>query len=268
MLWARGVHKALSANPTPLKDATEPRENSKLGSDWTKTKRSHLDSTTQLLSCDPWYSTKHCTFQQIKPVLFPSSVLHEWLISTNDNGANCSKSILQHVITVGNCVKNYPLFQTNHFTLFNWKKSKIPGVACSRKVSPAEPWQLAYYMLWYRAHSWPECAGFKRRRHAPQSLLGGWGGVKHPLYWALYDNSWGATAEEGNREGTDDVDLKSNLKIFTIFNSHPLCQLSCIFYCKVNCLPNGHCEDSGSRNNLPRNWCSMFFSWHQGPLHL
>lgn len=82
------------------------------------------------------------------------------------------------------------------------------------------------------------------------------GGVKHPLYWPLYDKSCGAIAEECKREGADGVDLKSNLKIFTIFNSHPLCRLSHIFYCKVNCLPNGHCEDLGSRNNLSRNWCS------------
>lgn len=43
-----------------------------------------------------------------------------------------------------------------------------------------------------------------------------------------------------NGEEAGDVDWRSNLKIFTIFNSRPLHHLSFIFYCKVNCLPNGH----------------------------
>lgn len=126
MLWACGAQKSLSANPIPLQGCYRAKRKLKTWNNKTKMKRSDLQGTTQLLS---WslieQQTEHVP--HIKPMLFPSSVLHEWLISTNTNGANCSKSILKHIITVGKYVKNYPLFQTHHFTLFYWKKSKIPG---------------------------------------------------------------------------------------------------------------------------------------------
>lgn len=225
----------------------------KLGAwdDWTKMKISNLHGTTRIVLwslADPWYSNEQCTFQHTKPVLFPSSVLHEWLISTNDNTLNCSKTILQHTITVGKHGKNYPLFKTNYFTLLKWKKSKSPVFfAAERSLQPIRDSSHIRYLI-----QAPECAELKRRRHISQSF---WG-VGMMSSTPFTDNGWEAIVKVGNREGADDIDLKGHLKIFTIFNSYPLCQLSLIFYCKVNCLPNGPCEYLGSRNNLSRNWCS------------